>query len=323
MPVQVPSWEEFEALVARVSALETVKPPEGDGWEAIWPVTALPQGVQLWQFNGDVNELRRRVSEGGVWVGLPDGGEIVLDKPLEVSGSDVILAGIGAGTVVRGGGIYVTGPRVIVDNVEVQSPGTGEYDDGFRANEKGATDVIFSRVTCDDAGDECLDVWNAGRVTVVDAKLGMGTPRYAQQEHPFAMIIGGENAQQTQVGLYESVFGGGFRNPFMNGPAYLYMALCELPRWDIQGVGLINGAKALVERNWFGYAGYHGARAHEPNNTGADDNTVSLRTFGNHHEVSPRTEQWHPERVPEPGQYYKPRALPQAGISAGRGSSRD
>ena len=177
--------------------------------------------------------------------------------------------------------------------------------DGIRVFGSKATNVIIRRLTIPDAGDECVDIWdgspdpnNPKRVVIERCNLGGAAIR--ADNHPWSLIAGGVGA--IMLGLYGNVFSGGFRNPFINGNVFVYESLNWKARWGIQAGGYVNGARAYIERNYYGFTGYHWARAHEPNNTGDNDQSATIRLGPGNVYVRqpPRTVEWNSGLVVAP-----------------------
>lgn len=290
-------------LELRVRELETAPPPTPTPtpppvttYSPLWPVLEAPVILRD-AVCSTVAEIKAAASQPGTHIKVQPGhyvGGGILDLP-----NDTILEGLREGFVWTGS-IYSGKDRVIIDNVEVVGVGTGEYDDGVRLN---GNNVMLFRATIAKAGDECVDLWECGRAVVQQCRLGFG-PR-GDKNSPWSLIVGG--GRSATVGLYENVFEGGFRNPFVNGPSYVYQALNVHRGWSLSAGGYINNAKAFIERSWFDGTGTSGNRAHEPNASGADDPTVSLLIgSGNHYLIQPRTRNFNPLRVPQPEVVYRP-----------------
>ncbi len=297
------------ALEARVSKLEAAPPPGPDPeppalYAPIWPVTRVPEPTATWQWNGDFASLRDVAANGGHLIELP-AGVTNPGGPITVGAETILHGPEGMGCRWDGQGIYVLQGPAIVDNIFLPTIPGGGNDDGIRVYGRAATQVMVMRCTIPDAGDECIDIWDGAdplvggkRVTIERNMLGMGVIR--ADNHPWSLIAGG--AGHTMLGLYANVMGGGFRNPFINGNVEVWEALNLRPRWGIQAGGYVNGARAYIERSDYAYTGYHWARAHEPNNTGADDPSSAIRRGdGNiYAKEPPRTLGWNESRVSLP-----------------------
>ena len=296
--------KQHEALAARVSKLEapTTPTPAPAGYSAVWPVLDTPRPPFTHNFS-DLASLRDVARNGGYRITLPG---LVRNSgdPLEV-GPDTIITSE-AGCTWTGQGIYVVNERVILDNITLPTVPTDKSDaDGIRVFGSKATNVMLRRLTIPDAGDECVDIWdgspdasNPKRVVVERCNLGGAALR--TDNRPWSLIAGGVGS--IMLGLYGNVLSGGFRNPFINGNVQVYESLNWKPRWGIQAGGYVNGARAYIERNYYGFTGYHWARAHEPNNTGSNDQSAAIRLgSGNvYMRTPPRTLEWNSGLVAAP-----------------------
>lgn len=339
----------LDALAARVSALEAQQPPASP-WKPIWPVTEAPAPmVQVRILSGQVDRLIGACRDGGYNISVESGADFRGGADLLIDGPHTILSADGAGMVWRGGGVYARTHHVVVDNLEPADlpfpnlPAGQLYDDGARAEGPGADQVMFSRISIADAADECLDFWtsapSAKRVVVTRAKLGYGPRRIDNK--PYAFIIGtdaGGDGRLFQVGLFDSVLSGGFRNPLVNGNSgtaqmgpYLYQDLCVIPSWGLCGASVIMGGRAFIDRSWYG-AGDRPSFAHIPDaGTGgtAWDRTAAIRNGGgNHYDVAPNPYDWQSALVAAPttAQRWRPGATMNAAerdriiARAGRGT---
>jgi len=76
-----------------------------------------------------------------------------------------------------------------------------------------------------------------------------------------------------------------------------------------------NSAMALVEANAFTYGGFHKARAHVPNTSGADHTGVGLRAVANYYENDASGREYQPQRVGQPAYAYPAMAAGSALIA--------